>query len=167
MKTADTFESVPKVEGDLRTFYPNKPLAQTAANRGQEEYGALGVYSATAQFEPDHGFVAVLFSEVNIPAAWDAGFEVVLPFRPVKTPDDWASKKKPPRVAADGTAAVEAEPRSGATARVHTIAEELFQAGTIANRSGRGAVVDACIAAGINPSTASTQWSKFAKLKGW
>ena len=165
MKTSDDFESIPKVEGDLRTYYPNRPLAQTAANRGQQEYGELGVYSAAVQFEPDRGFVAVLFSEKNVPAAWGAGFEVISSSLPSKTPEGWAAKKTAPNT--PNTASGGATPQSGATARVHAIAAALAAEGKVSSRAGRALVMAACVEAGINPATAATQWSKFAKLKGW
>ena len=165
MQKIDDFESTPKCEGDTRTYYPNRPLAQTAANRGQVKYQDKGVYSAVAQFEPDKGFVAVLFSEVNIPAAWEEGFEVRLPEVNAKTPADWADKKKP-AASNTGTAGVRA-PSSGATGKVHAIAQDLVDKGEVSGRADRAKVISACEAAGINKATAATQWSKFAKLKGW
>lgn len=161
----DDFEEPEKVAGDTRTYYPNRPLAQTAANRGQEEYADCGVYSAVAQFEPDKGFVAVLFSETNIPEAWEAGFEVKLQYIREKTPEDWAAKKKPEDKATGGKPAT--APSSGATARVHAIAQKLVDEGKISGRAGRAEVMAACEEAGINKATAGTQWAKFAKLKGW
>jgi len=162
-----TQEEKLKKEGDTRTYYPNKPLAQTAANRGQEEYAGQGVYSAAAQFEPDHGFVAVLFAKENIPAAWDAGFEVNIEhLTTTKTPDDWFKGKKK---AADpsGNLGASTTPSSGATGRVHAIIGELVEKGLVTSRADRAVAVGACTDAGINPSTAGTQWAKFAKLRGW
>lgn len=161
----DDFESSPKVEGDTRTYYPNRPVAQTAANRGQQEYADRGVYSAVAQFEPDKGFVAVLFSDINIPEAWEAGFEVKLQHIREKTPEDWAAKKK--AEAKTGTGKPATAPSSGATARVHAIAQKLVDDGAVSGRDGRSKVMAACEEAGINKATAGTQWARFAKLKGW
>lgn len=79
---------------DTRTYYPNRPLAMTAANRGQRQYQDQSCTSATTQFEPDKGWVAVLFCESNIPDAWDEGFEVrLLSFTAEKTPATWADPK--------------------------------------------------------------------------
>lgn len=160
------FENKPKAEGDRRTYYPNRPLAMTAADRGQREYMEQGVFSATAQFEPDRGFVAVLFSDKNIPDANDAGFEVRVDTGPEATPANWTKKKAAP-IASKGKSGGTATPSSGATARVHAIAEQLYQDGKVTGRPDRSKVIEACTAAGINPSTAATQWAKFAKNKGW
>lgn len=159
-------ESTPKVEGDKREYYPNRPLARTAANRGQFEYEDKGAYSALVQFEPGKGYVAVLVADKNIPEAWDAGFEVQTPKLAVKekTPDDWAAPKKPKpsETAADG-----GRPMSGATARVHAIADKLREEGVVSSRADRAKVIQACIEAGINKATAGTQWAKYAKNQGW
>lgn len=162
----DDFETPPKVEGDQRTYYPNRPLAQTAANRGQIEYEAAGVYSAAAQFEPGRGFVAVLFSSKNIPAAWENGFEVVTrDITQTPTPEGWAAKKT--KATTPVTGKTPTAPSSGATARVHAIAGKMADDGEISSRADRAKVMAACTEAGINPATAGTQWAKFAKLRGW
>lgn len=155
--------------GDTRRFYHNRPMAMNFANDGQLRW-AEQVYSATAQFEPQHGFVAVLFSEHNIPEAWAAGYEVrTSALVPSKTPEDWAAGRVGARRAAKSapggsTPAPEgAAPVRGATARVWAIADQVGAAG----RGDRAKVIAACVAEGINPATAATQWSKYANSKGW
>jgi len=155
---------------DTREYYPNRPLATTAANRGQEKYQDQGCYSASAQFEPAKGFVAVLFSDRNIPEAWEEGFEVkvVAHLGKEKTPDDWADKGKPDKPAGStgstggGTAKT---PSRGATARVWEIADKLHAEQPLL-RADRARVIAACEEAGIAKATASTQWSKWAKARG-
>lgn len=53
-------------------------------------------------------------------------------------------------------------PSGGATARVHSIADEMHKE-TPLTRADRARVIEACEAAGINKSTAATQWSKWAR----
>jgi hypothetical protein len=172
----DTFEEdvpytvgKPDVEGDQRRFYKNRPLAQQYANLGQQTWPDT-VYSAGAQFEPNFGFVAVLHAYHNVPDAWAMGYEVAVPkAAPDKTPPDWASNptgaRTGPKAGTGGGTApgTESAPVRGATARVWAIADEVGAS----SRADRGKVVAACVAEGINPSTAATQWSKYAKSKGW
>jgi hypothetical protein len=61
---------------DLRHYWSNRHAAQRAANDGQVAHGAL---DAVVQFEPDKGWVAVLYAARNIPEAWEDGFEVQTP----------------------------------------------------------------------------------------
>lgn len=149
--------TVGKMEGDQRRFYKNRPLAQQYANRGQQLFDQ--VISATVEFEPDHGFVAVLHTDANIPSAWDEGYEVRSGWQPAKTPPDWTDKKK----SSSGTSGTSAAPSKGATARVWAIADEITEklGGTI----DRAKIIEACVAAGINKATASTQYSKWKKAK--
>lgn len=53
-------------------------------------------------------------------------------------------------------------PSKGATARVWAIADEVTGDGAV----DRGAIIDACVKAGINKSTAATQYSKWKKARG-
>lgn len=161
------FISTPKCEGDRRLYHKNRQLANQMADAGQEKYESA--YSATAHLEPGHGFVAVLFSLVNIPEANEAGYEVFLrDHLPSLTPADWASPKKPKPVAtAGGGSSAPSRPGGGATAQVHAVADGLKEAGTVTGRADRNKVIDACIAAGINKATAATQYARWAKIQGW
>lgn len=151
-----------RMEGDLRRYYKNRPLAQRYADEGQRRWET--VFSATVQYEPDHGFVPVLYSPHNLPEASEAGYEVLLPHVPEKTPDRWHDTTAPKRVVGGGTASDNpSAPVRGATARVWAIADEVGAS----SRADRSKVIDACVAEGINKSTAATQWSKYAKSKGW
>lgn len=160
----------PELEGDQRRYYINRPLAMNFANEGQQRWSDT-VYSAIAQLEPNHGFVAVLFAYHNVPEAWAEGYEVRTPaLEPEnKTPADWASNPTGARRAGGSagkgtnTPGGGSAPVRGATARVWAIADEVGAQ----SRADRGKVIDACTAEGINPSTAATQWSKYAKSKGW
>lgn len=169
----DTFEEdipytvgKPDVDGDQRRYYKNRPLAQQYANLGQQTWSDT-VYSASAQFEPNFGYVAVLHAYHNVPDAWAQGYEVQTPqtvSATSKTPDDWADPRRPSLTAKGGnTQEGPAAPVRGATARVWAIADEVGAS----SRADRGKVIAACTAEGINPSTAATQWSKYAKSKGW
>lgn len=158
--------------GDERRFWRNKPLAQRWADRGFELFGGV-VYATAAQFVPDRGFVAVLFTETPLPSGSQEGYEVVQRLAPVvtPTPPDWHTPKA--RTSArpaggtgtpGGTGAGEGgKPASGATARVWAIADREGATG----RADRSRIVAVCVAEGINPATAATQWSKYAKSKGW
>lgn len=152
-----------------KTYYPNRPLARTAANRAQETYIDQGAYSATVEFEPDKGFVVVLYTENNIPAAWEEGFEVRTRedlARREPTPANWPmGQKKPSGSGVDKGSTSPQAPSKGATARVWAIADDLHEKGPI-TRADRHKVIQACVDAGINKATASTQWSKWAKSKG-
>ena len=155
---------VGRMEGDLRRYYKNRPLAQRYADLGQRTWET--VFSATVQYEPDHGFVAVLYSPHNLPQANELGYEVHLPHVPEKSPSDWHTPTKSARTAptsGGGGVGTPTAPSKGATARVWAIADEVGAA----SRADRSKVIDACTAQGINPSTAATQWSKYAKSKGW
>lgn len=170
----DDFEELPykvgRMDGDQRRYYRNRPMAQTFANRGAELYGGA-IVSSGVELEPDHGFVAILYSEGPLPSAWEEGYEVRdvrRPQEPEPTPGNWAqrptgarhSAKSPPVGTSTPTA-----PSKGATARVWAIADELNESSPL-TRADRAKVIDKCIEAGINKSTAATQWSKWAKAKG-
>jgi hypothetical protein len=148
-------------------YYPNKPLAQTVANRLQTKYQEQGCYSAAAQFEPNKGFMVVLYSERNIPEAWAEGAEVVQPhILPTRGTDpDWAKKKeKKSTVKLDGIepSSAPSAPKGGVTAQVWAIADHVYGDGPL----DRGAIIDACLAAGINKATAGTQYSKWKRARG-
>jgi len=168
----DDFEQSPftvgRMEGDKRRYYLTRPMAQQYANLGQQTWMDT-VYSASVQLEPNHGFVAVLFAYHNVPDAWELGYEVRVPREefPKPTPADWATQRPAGRVTGStgGGSAPNGKqaPVRGATARVWAIADEVGAS----SRADRGKVIEACTAEGINASTAATQWSKYAKSKGW
>lgn len=54
---------------------------------------------------------------------------------------------------------------AGATGKVWAIADEMHKAGAL-TRADRSRVIAACQQAGINESTAATQWAKWAKARG-
>lgn len=156
---------------DQRVFYPNKPAAIAVANNLQRAFTDQGCYSAIPQFEPNKGFVVVLFCKNNIPEAWEMGAEVNTEQMTMrKTPPDWASKKKkaaPTVPTGDGSTPVPTKPRkAGATAKVWEIADVvLTEVGSEDIKALRAAIMDACITDGINKATAGTQYSKWKKAK--
>lgn len=153
---------------DQREYYPNKPLATTVANRLQTKYEDKGVYSAVAQFEPNKGYVVVLFAENNIPEAWADGAEVVTQQKmttPEKTPDNWSKGRAKGAAPAKGGPATTGAPKGGTTARVWAIADAMHAESPL-TRQDRAKVIAQCTSEGINSSTAGTQWSKWAKARG-
>jgi hypothetical protein len=70
--------------------------------------------------------------------------------------------KKKPAPAPKAKAEPSSRPNSGVTKRVWEIADSLTNGSGTINRS---AVLAACVDAGINPATASTQFSKWRKSK--
>lgn len=151
------------VEGDKRRFYTNRPMALNFANDAARQWPDK-VISAIAAFEPGDGFLAVLHTDGPLPDAHDAGYEVQdvsAQFRPTATPGNWASKQKGaagggPKPAAEG--GTPTAPVKGATARVWAIADTMPTA-------DRKSIIEACVAEGINPSTAGTQYSKWKKAQ--
>lgn len=162
--------TVGKCEGDRRFFWINRQLAQRWADRGQQLWSQVG--TTAVQFEPNHGFVAVLFTDNSIPSAWEEGYEV-RPYSDSKhveeprVPEDWAKARAQPTTAKQptATAATGAAPVKGATAKVWEVANK-FHAEKPLTRADRATVVNACIEMGINKSTAGVQWSKWAKHNG-
>lgn len=153
-------------------YFPSRKAAQDGCNWGQRKYADQGVYSAVPQFEPDKGFVAVLFSEKNIPDAWDDGFEVkTRDIVKEKTPLDWHTKKKAAPAASSvstgATSSTPSAPKGGTTARVWAIADAVAEEkGTGDIKALRAAIIATCEAEGINKSTAGTQYSKWKRAKG-
>ena len=152
-------------------YFPSKSAAVDGVNWGQRKYASQGCISGMAQFEPDKGFVAVLVCNVNIPEAWDDGFEVQLPdVLPSRgSPSDWAEKKKPKAatVSTGGSSSTPSAPKGGTTARVWVIADAVAEEqGTGDIKALRAAIIATCEAEGINKSTAGTQYSKWKRAKG-
>lgn len=157
---------VGRMEGDMRRYWRNRPLAQRFADEGQRQWPDT-VYSVTVQYEPNHGFVAILYAYHSVPEIREAGYEIKTPEDLAATetaPANWAAPQRPSTGSGGGSARdLGAAPVRGATARVWAIADEVGAQ----SRADRQKVIDACVAEGINKSTAATQWSKYAKSKGW
>lgn len=165
--TEDDFDQGPykvgKMEGDLRRYYRNRPTALNWANEAAKRWPER-VLSVTAQFEPDHGFVAVLLVKGAFPEAHDMGYEVQDLQVPVatKTPENWAAPKKAaPRAASGGggvkrTDGSQRPTRPGKTFR----AWEIFDSMPDASRADR---IAAGVAEGLNKNMLGTQHSRWAK----
>lgn len=165
--TEDQLFKVGRVEGDRRRFYKNRQLAMNYANDAAK-YWPDKVRSADAQFEPNHGFVAVLYTNGALPEAQEHGFEIhdaLVPFKPDATPSDWASKKKPadtPRATTgDTTVATRRTGGSQRPSRGKTLqAWEIFD--SMPNATRKEAIA-AGVEKGLNPNMLGTQYSRWAK----
>lgn len=151
---------------DKRIFYKKRTLAWAVANELQRKYTEQGCYSAAAQFTPDQGWIVVLFSNRNIPDAWDDGAEVsqphVLPTR--GTPSDWHEKRvaKPAVAATVATGGAKATVGEGPTRGKTLQAWQLFDSMPTASRKER---IEAGVALGLNKNMLGTQHSRWAKTK--
>lgn len=143
-------------------YYENKSQAEAAATV-YEEY-----WDYRVNLEPYNGWVITLSpksAEVFKYPLYDLAKLVDLDLGRVHCrPDDY---KKPEPVAAKASSSSGGggTPRSGATAQVHAIADKMHAEEPL-DRADRARVIQACVDAGINKSTAATQWSKWAKKNG-
>lgn len=157
-----------QVMPDAKTFYhPDKAAADAVL---QELLLDPRVATGAVQLEPHNGWMVVLvpkladLSNLAGHAEIQDGRRNPVPIgkakaKPLATLSDSASKRASP--AGDG--AGKAQPTKGATAQVWAIAD------TYANEKGRvdrAAIIGLCTAAGINPATAGTQYSKWKRERG-
>ena len=145
-------------------YHPSKAAALESAR----DLEALG-FSARIGLAPYNGWVIILtpltkavFDQPLGPlldrAEIDLSSYALLARRP-------ADYKRPPQVEQQKSRAPAEGGKpspSGATGKVWLIADRVY------GQSGldRKAIIDACIAEGINPATAGTQYSKWKKAKG-
>jgi hypothetical protein len=143
------------------TFYPNKGAAQQALVEVAHDER---ISHTLVQFEPNNGWVAIVVPK-PIPCGdlADLGFEVR---DGIERP---SGAVRPPRLdtpkprGEGGGSDVPSAPSKGATARVWAIADETTER---LGKVDRAAIMAACEAAGINPATAGTQYSKWKKARG-
>ena len=146
-------------------YHPSKEAAGEAAGRLAQD---PRVAKTAVQFEPYNGWMVVL-----IPALQDltdlADRAEVQDGR--QRPPPVAKKRPIPladmpghggkgRPAGEGAQGGGEAPVRGATAKVWGIADEV-------GKADRNAIIAACVAQGINPSTAATQYSKWKKARGF
>ncbi|MCK9513539.1 MAG: hypothetical protein M0R28_20255 [Pigmentiphaga sp.] len=148
------------------TYYrPTKAEAEAAAKELQAD---PRVSTAMVQFEPYNGWMVVL-----VPARYDlsdladraeiqdgkrrpAPVAKVRP-RPLADMPGQGGRGRP---AGEGGQGGGVAPVRGATAKVWQIADGV-------GKADRNAIIQACVAAGINQSTAATQYSKWKKARGF
>lgn len=135
------------------------------------------IYNAYTRFEPDHGWLAQLYTWHFIPSLEGKAEQVVAggayhggtthqvprkpPISPRTTPEKGGRGGTLPKTG-DGTTGPVQAPSKGATKRVWDIADRVFaEVGHI----DRAKIIEACVAEGINASTAGTQFSKWRKGK--
>lgn len=139
-------------ENELRHLYAN--TAQSEAGQ-RWDYGELitRVLDLIKQQGVDDTSVPELVSKL--------GHEIK-PIDPKPAPEK--AGRKPTNLLSGG-GAVATKPKAGtATGRVWEIADTLYkEVGDVPNRN---AVIELCIAEGINPATASTQYGKWKKALG-
>lgn len=162
---APTVDVEPEVFAD-QLYLPNEPVARTRATRLAQD---PRVREALVQFEPNNGWVVVLFPNFADLREYAGEAEIKDGIaRPVKgkTPIAPAHKLVEGATRAgdggqDGKAIV--APSKGSTAKVWTIADAaVAQSGAV----DRGAIIAACVEQGINKATAATQYSKWRKARG-
>lgn len=143
------------------TFYhPNKEAAVAAAEPFRKD---PRVAQVLVQLEPDNGWVIVLIPALADLSEYKAYAEVqdgAARAKPVGKksryqPRTGADSGEPGQPKGDGPATA---PVKGATARVWAIADGMPTA-------DRASIIAACVAEGINPSTAGTQYSKWKKAR--
>lgn len=148
----------------MNFYHRSKEAASSAANELAKD---PRVAKTAVQFEPYNGWMVVL-----IPAFQDltdlADRAEIQDGRQRPTP---TAKKRPlpladmpghagkGRPAGEGAQGGGEAPVRGATAKVWEIADG-------AGKADRNAIIEACVAQGINPSTAATQYSKWKKARG-
>lgn len=159
------------VLGDRTPMYhKHRGLAENERDR------ILAVYSdritnAKVEFEPNNGWVIVLFSKVphDLDELSDR-FEIRDGVKRPK-PDYRKRISQPinpppaPKSSPSGSPAV--APAGGKTARVWAIADaHLAKIGRALGKDDRADIIRQCEAEGINPATAATQYSKWKRSKG-
>lgn len=146
-------------------YHPSKEAADEAANELAQD---PRVAKTAVQFEPYNGWVVVLVPEFQDLTDLADRAEIqdgrrrqppaakVRP-RPIADMPGHGGKARP---AGEGGQGGGAAPVRGATAKVWEIADGV-------GKADRNAILEACVAQGINQSTAATQYSKWKKARGF
>lgn len=140
------------------TFYYEKKALALEAGQAYESH-----WDCKAELEPNNGWVIILMPKTLEVFKWplyDLLDHVEIEVgggRIAKKPANHKRVEPVPKItSSDGT------PRTGATARVHAIADKIAPK----SRDERAKIIDACVADGINKSTAATQLAKWFKKHG-
>lgn len=142
-------------------YHPNREAAQATINKAKEQFAGQ-IYTNHISFEPDNGWVAQIFCWQDIPELHETCEVHAAGVGRVSAKVEDKQRYKPaPKAVSQGGGDGGARPNKGATARVWAIADEVTGDGPI----DRTKVIEACVAAGINKSTAGTQYSKWKKSR--
>lgn len=143
-------------------YHEKKEAAQAAASEMSQD---PRVANARVAFEPYNGWVVVIIprfvdcSDLVDRAEVHDGVQRADPARQRPTPIPGGTPKAKGRSGdVGGGGGPTAAPSKGATAKVWQIADSMPGA-------DRKAIINACVAAGINESTAGTQYSKWRKAR--
>lgn len=141
-------------------YHQKKVMAEEQAQKWAAADSRIGATQVT--LEPHNGWVISLYPSADSLREYHEVAEVVVGMR--RTKPKGLSKKGPAHPMPEAPTKPSAgrseggRPSKGATARVWEIASE------IAGQGGdRAAIIAACVAEGINPSTAGTQYSKWKR----
>lgn len=148
----------------MNYYHPSKEAAIAAADEMEQD---PRVAKTVVQFEPYNGWVVVLIPEFQDLTDLADRAEIqdgrrrpppVVKKRPIPLADlpGHGGKGRP---AGGGAGGGGEAPVRGATAKVWEIADGV-------GKADRNAIIAACVAQGINPSTAATQYSKWKKARG-
>lgn len=137
----------------------SRAVANSLVNRESDKDARI--LNGVTQLEPNKGWVAVLVvADPKECTDLEArGFELQKsgPVEKKPAPDNWAKPAAGP-IARTGSLTKATAPKRGVTARVWAIADTV-------EGGDRKAIIDACVAEGINPATAATQYSKWKKAQ--
>lgn len=150
-------------------YYPNRETAQAEADAIALADDRIA--ATKCELVENNGWVIVAFPKVIDITDLAARVEVRHPAGHRLTPSPSEKRQPSSRVQAaalaqDAGAAGVVVPRTGSTARVHVIADQLLASGAFKSKADRGAIIAACVAEGINPATAGTQYSRWIRAKG-
>lgn len=136
----------------MTRYFQSKAEAQDYADAVADD---PRIATVKVELEPYNGWVAVLFPALQVLDDLEKqGYEIDRHGKRTKDPNKKKSRfKTEPAVAG-------APRKAGATARVWQIADAVSAAG-----GDRKAIVEACVAEGINASTAATQYSRWKRAK--
>lgn len=149
----------------MNYYHPSKEAAGEVANELAQD---PRVAKTAVQFEPYNGWVVVLIpalqdlSDLADRAEIQDGRRRPPPVakvrpRPIADMPGHGGRGRP---AGEGGQGGGSAPVRGATAKVWEIADGV-------GKADRNAIIQACVAQGINPSTAATQYSKWKKARGF
>lgn len=149
----------------MNYYHPTKLEAEAVAKELQAD---PRVSTAMVQLEPYNGWVVVLvparhdLSDLAERAEIQDGKRRPPPVakvrpRPIADSPGHGGKARP---AGEGGQGGGSAPVRGATAKVWEIADGV-------GKADRNAIIQACVAQGINQSTAATQYSKWKKARGF
>lgn len=145
-----------------REYYEAKPVAQAALGRLFDS-GDARILTGDVQFEPYKGWVVMVLvpQGVDVSDFEEAGIEVQRHgAAPGSTSRSSRSSSPSPSISSPGPSSA---PTKGVTAKVWEIADSL---GHIPGAALRTAIIEKCVAEGINAATAATQYSKWKKARG-